>query len=255
MRRRRPGRLFGALVACVAVAVAGLGAARVPAAAPSALCIPILLPCSSPTPTPTPTQSDGGGAADPSLPTLPPPPGTGSGGSGGGSSTSTPTPGPPTAPGAPATPTPTPTATPSGPAAGAPVFTQPPAQLGSRSLSFTGIPLVAVVTVPLADGSRIPVLELSADGITVDGFSLTVRKETGPVLATTADRMALRGKVHVYVNSLTATDADGRSWTLGATTPPPADGLPPQLVKVTLGLVGVTADSIAFDNPHQHLTE
>jgi hypothetical protein len=112
-----------------------------------------------------------------------------------------------------------------------------------------------VVTVPLADGSRVPVLELSADSVTVDGFSLTVRKDTGPVLATTADRMALRGRVHVYLNSLTATDADGRSLTLGADTPPPPDGLPPQLVTVTLGLVGVTADSISFTNPHQHLTE
>jgi hypothetical protein len=135
------------------------------------------------------------------------------------------------------------------------VFTQPSAQLGSSSLSFSGVHSVGIVTVPLADGSRIPVLKIVADGITIDGFSLTVRKQTGPVLATTADRMALNGNVQVYLDSATATTQDGKSLTLGATTPPPQDGLPPTLLKVTLGLVGVTADSIAFTNPHQHLSE
>ncbi|MBW8873264.1 MAG: hypothetical protein JF618_14280, partial [Leifsonia sp.] len=139
--------------------------------------------------------------------------------------------------------------------AAAPVFTQPPAQLGSQSLSFSGLKGISVVTVPLADGSRIPVLKISADSITIDGFSLTVRKDTGPKLATTADQMALRGNVQVYVDSVTATGPDGKALTLGAATPPPADGLPPQLLRVTLGLVGVTADSIHFTNPHQHLTD
>lgn len=143
----------------------------------------------------------------------------------------------------------------SGPDAGAPVFTQPAAQLGSSALSFSGVRSVGVVTVPLADGSRIPVLKIVADGITIDGFSLTVRKQTGPVLATTADRMALSGNVQVYLDSATGTTQDGKSLTLGASTPPPQDGLPPSLLKVTLGLVGVTADSITFTNPHQHLSE
>ena len=114
---------------------------------------------------------------------------------------------------------------------------------------------MSVVTVPLADGRRIPVLKLTADSITIDGFSLTVRKQTGPVLATTADRMALNGHVQVYLDSLTATGQDGKSVTLGAATPPPQDGLPPSLAKVTLGLVGVTADTITFTHPHQSLTE
>ncbi len=225
--------LAGALVAGAAIVLggfAGIGAARAPLVAPAALCIPILLPCSStPTP-PTPT---------PSVPGVPGVPG----------STATPSLTP--APSASATPAPRPT----GPDAGAPVFTQPPAQLGSRSLSFSGLRGVSVVTVPLTDGRRIPVLKIAADSITIDGFSLTVRKQTGPSLATTADRMALRGNVQVYLDSATATDSEGRSLTLGAATPPPADGLPPQLLRVTLGLVGVTADSITFTNPHQHLSE
>ncbi|GAA2067154.1 hypothetical protein [Leifsonia soli] len=235
MRRGRSGIVAGALVACIAAALAGLGAARVPTAAPAALCIPIIMPCTSPTPTPSPTPTATG---IPGVPTLP-------------------IPGAPGAPAAPGSPTPAPSApaTPAAPDAGAPVFTQPPAQLGSQSLSFSGLRGISVVTVPLADGSRIPVLKISADSITIDGFSLTVRKETGPKLATTADQMALRGNVQVYLDSVTATGPDGKTLTLGAATPPPADGLPPQLLRVTLGLVGVTADSIHFTNPHQHLTD
>lgn len=240
MRRARSGVVAGALIACVAAALTGIGAARVPSAKPAEFCIPIFVSCSSPSPTPTPSPSDGSGL--PGVPGVP----------------SLPTPGAPAAPGVPgtsATPAPTAPPAPVGPDAGAPVFTQPPAQLGSRSISFSGLKGIAVVTVPLADGRRIPVLKISADSITIDGFSLTVRKETGPKLATTADRMALRGNVQVYLDSATATGEDGKSITLGAATPPPADGLPPQLLRVTLGLVGVTADSIHFANPHQHLTE
>lgn len=236
MRRgRRSGVVAGALVACLAASLAGLGAARVPTTAHTAWCIPLFMSCNSPSPTPTPTPTPTSG-----LPGVP----------------GVPLPGSPAAPGAPApTPTPSAPAAPAGPDAGAPVFTQPPAQLGSSSLSFSGLKGVSVVTVPLADGSRIPVLKISADSITIDGFSLTVRKETGPKLATTADQMALRGNVQVYLDSVTATGPDGKGITLGAATPPPADGLPPQLLRVTLGLVGVTADSIHFTAPHQHLTE
>ncbi len=233
MRRARPGVVAGALIACVAAALAGIGAARVPTAAPAALCIPLFTSCSSSSPSPSPSPSD---PVLPGVPSLP-----------------LPSSGAPIAPGA--TPTPTAPPTPAGPDGGAPVFTQPPAQLGSRSLSFSGLKGISVVTVPLADGRRIPVLKISADAITIDGFSLTVRKDTGPILATTADQMALRGNVQVYLDSVTATGPDGTPITLGAATPPPADGLPPQLLRVTLGLVGVTADSIHFTAPHQHLSE
>ncbi|WP_374009940.1 hypothetical protein [Leifsonia sp. LS-T14] len=234
MRRDRSGVVAGALIACVAAALAGLGAARIPSAAPAALCIPIFTSCSSPSPSPAPSSRPTLPGA-PGAPALPAPPA-----------------GTPTLPG---TLPPTAPPTPAGPDTGTTVFTQPPAQLGSQSLSFSGLKSVTVVTVPLADGSRIPVLKISADAITIDGFSLTVRKATGPKLATTADQMALRGNVQVYLDSATATGPDGTPLTLGAATPPPADGLPPQLLRVTLGLVGVTADSIRFTNPHQHLSE
>ena len=213
---RTPSRLAGrgAVAACLIVALAGIGAA--PRSIPSALCIPLLTPCSSPSPTPAPS---------PLIP-LPNPLDDGA----------------------------TPPAEPSVPAVpdeGAPIFTQPAAQLGGSSISFTGLQSVSVVTVPLAGGTRIPVLKLVADDIVIKDFLLDVRKATGPSLVSTADRMELRGHVQVYVDSLSATLIDGTGITLGAATPPPGDELPPTLLRVNLGLVGVTADSIAFVASHQ----
>ncbi|QAY61728.1 hypothetical protein ET475_05395 [Microbacterium protaetiae] len=135
------------------------------------------------------------------------------------------------------------------------VFTQPSAQLGSQSLSFSGLKGIALVKVKLADGSRVTAVRLRADTITISGFSLTVRAETGPKLVTTADQMTLRGDVSVYVNSLTATTPSGKSFTLGADTPPPADGLTPKLLRVTLGLLGSTADEISYSNTDQTMHE
>lgn len=226
----------------LAGALSGLGAVAAPAearttAAPASLCIPLFMSCSPPAPTPTPSPS---GSPAPVLPApgLPAP--------------GLPAP-KPSAPGSGTTPAPTPAPAAADPSA--PVFTQPPAQLGSRSLSFSGLTGVSVVTVPLVDGSRIPVLKISADTITIQGFSLTVRKQTGPSLATTADTMTLSGHVQVYLDSITATGQDGKTLTLGAATPPPNDGLPTQLLRVTLGLVGTTADSISYSNTKQHLSE
>ncbi|MBN9632397.1 MAG: hypothetical protein J0I18_17625 [Actinobacteria bacterium] len=240
----RGGRAAGGVLAAglvLAGALSGIGAVPAPAAtartttAPASLCIPLFMSCASPTRTPTPSSSPSSGTPLPGLPV----PGV--------------TAPKPTAPGAGSTPSPAPT--PAAPDGSAPVFTQPPAQLGSRSLSFTGLHGISVVTVPLADGSRIPVLKISADSITIQGFSLTVRKQTGPSLATTADTMTLSGHVQVYLDSVTATGPDGTSLTLGAATPPPNDGLPTQLLRVTLGLVGTTADSITYSNTKQHLSE
>jgi hypothetical protein len=208
------------------VALCGIGAARVPAAEPAALCIPLLTPCGSqPTPSPTPKPS----------PIIPLPLGPG------------------TLPGAGSAPTPPPVV--AVPDAGAPTFTLPAAQLGGSSISIVGLKSVTVVTVPLANGSRTPVLKIMADDVTVDDFLLDVRKATGPSLVTTATRMALHGNVQIYLDSLTATTLDGLGITLGAATPPPGGELPSQLMRVNLGLVGVTANSIVFTAPHQDLKE
>jgi hypothetical protein len=132
------------------------------------------------------------------------------------------------------------------------VFTQPSAQLGSKSLSFSGLRGISVVTVPLADGSRTTALKLEADRITISD-SASVRHDTGPILTTTADTMTLDGHSG-RLHQLAQRDASGRSCSRWAPTPPPAEGLD-SMFGVTLGLVGSTADSITYTNTVQHLSE
>ncbi|MCX6503494.1 MAG: hypothetical protein NT132_14030 [Microbacterium sp.] len=245
-----PARAAAVLVAGL-VAAAGLsGAAAAPSAPTAAFCIPIpfLVTCDTdagtPSPTPTPTGTKTPGAGGSLIPGILDPgtldPGTLDLG------TETPVPAPePTAP-APADAVPDDTA---------PIFTQPPAPMGSESLSFTGLKGISVVTVPLADGTRTTAVKISADSITIDGFSLTVGHFEGAGLVTTADRMTLQGNVSVYLDSLTATTASGESLTLGADTPPPKDGIEPTLLRVTFGLVGARADSISYSQTDQRMAE
>jgi hypothetical protein len=249
---RRSRLLAGATVVAGCLVAGGVA---VPEAASAQLCIPIILPCSTPSPTstPTPTSSptpsasaSGGVLPVPGLPAVP----GGSAGGASGSSQPSPSPSPTTVPTAPAAESVPLALLPKDDSA---VFTQPSAQLGVSSLSFTGLKGIALVSVRLADGKRIPVLRLRANSITMDGFALTVRKATGPMLITKADRMSLTGDVTVYLNSLTATDAAGKSLTLGADTPPPKDGITPSLVRATLGLVGTRADEIVYTNTDQQL--
>jgi hypothetical protein len=191
------------------------------------MCIPLLMQCGSGQPSPAPSPSP-----NPS-PIIPLPGGIGL---------------PPAAP-----PRATPTPVIGVPDAGAPTFTLPAAQLGGSSLSISGLHSVTVVTVLLANGTRTTALKIVADGVTVRDFLLDVRKATGPSLVTNATRMELKGNVQVYLDSLTASLLDGTALTLGANTPPPGNELPPTMLRVNLGLVGVTAHSIAFTAPHQSL--
>jgi hypothetical protein len=214
------------------VALGGIGAARAPAQN-DALCIPLLMTCPAPTQAPSPTPSP--------SPTKSTPPGGIVGGLLGA------VPGTTTAPGA----------QPAVPLAiadpNAPTFTLPAAQLGGTSISITGLHSVSVVTVPLADGSRTPVIKLVADDIAIPGFTLDVRKATGPKLVTTTSRMELRGNVQVYLDSVTGSLSDGTGVSFGAATPPPGNEFPSTLLRVTLGLVGVTADSIVLTTSHEAL--
>jgi hypothetical protein len=126
-------------------------------------------------------------------------------------------------------------------------FTLPAAQMGGTSISFSGLQSVGAVTVRLANGKRTPVLKLAANDITIKNFTLDVREsgdESG--LVSNAGTMDLHGHVVAYVNSVTGTLGNGLGISLGALTPPPDNELPPQLLRVTLGLVGVTADSISL---------
>lgn len=209
-----------AVTVCLVVALAGIGAAKAPATDP-ALCIPLVTQCGAATPSPTPTP---GPAPTPIVPL----PGLGA------------TQG--------ATPPASALADPD-----APTFTLPAAQLGGSSISIKGLHSVTAVTVPLANGTRTPVLKIVADDVVVDDFMLDVRKATGPSLVTNATRMHLHGNVRIYLDSITGSLLDGTALTLGAATPPPGNELPPTLLRVNLGLVGVTAGSIVFTSPHQSL--
>lgn len=251
VRRVRAVAVAAALLALTpsAVSAAALPApAAVSAGArPAEWCIPIILPCHD-APSPTPRPSPSATAAVPGIPSLPSVPAVPD------PTESSPSPSPSASASASASEGSTPPA--AAPVADekGPVFTQPSAQLGSASLSFSGLRGISVVTVPRADGSRITALKLEADRIAISGFSLTVRHEVGPILTTTADTMTLDGHVAVYINSLSATLPGGKLLTLGADTPPPAEGLD-SMFGVTLGLVGSTADSITYTNTGQHLSE
>lgn len=243
-RRLRASLGIGTVVVVAALSVTGGTSASA-----AGFCIPLLMDCSAPSPapspstsaapsssfSPTPSDPSGSDATAPSSPGS----GTGSGpgpGSGGDGATRDPAP--------------SATATPDASwGAAVPddttVFTQPSAQLSSSSIEIGGLSGLALVQVPLADGSQITVIRLSADRVAMDDFTLDVRGESNGTSAVTTDaRMELRGHVEVYLNSVTAELPGGKHLTLGADTPPPGGELPTTWARVDLGLVGATADGI-----------
>lgn len=136
----------------------------------------------------------------------------------------------------------------------APVFTKTPAAMGSEGLSFKGLKGISFVSVPISGGDSMVVLKIQAEEIKITGFSLTVKPpEEHEGLVTKADTMTLSGDVTTYIGSITATTKDGKSLTLGPETPPPMDDVEPGLLRVTMGLVGSTADSISYTNTDQKL--
>lgn len=236
----KPGAAAAAILLFVA-ALTGVGAAEAPAvqaealagtattsgSQPSALCIPLLTQCPPPSSSPSPSPSSGGGL------------GGVVGGLLGGV----------TSPGASG-------AAPLviGPDDSAYPMTLPAGQLGGSSISISGIHQVGLVTVKRIDGTSFPVIKLTADDVVITGFLLDVRRATGPSLVSTADRMELKGNVSVWLDSLTGTTLGGLGLTLGTDqTPPPGSELPPKLLRVNLGLVATSANSISYVNLHQEL--
>jgi hypothetical protein len=238
----RPGAAAAAILLFVA-ALTGVGAAEAPAvqaealagpasgstAQPSGLCIPLLMQCPPASSTPSPSPSSGGGLV---------------GGVVGGLLGGVKVPGA-SGPAAPLV---------IGPDNSAYTMTLPAGQLGGSSISISGIHQVGLVTVKKLDGTSFPVIKLKADDVVITGFLLDVRRATGPSLVSTADRMELKGNVSVWLDSLTGTTLGGLGLTLGTDqTPPPGNELPPKLLRVNLGLVATSADSISYVNLHQEL--
>jgi hypothetical protein len=136
------------------------------------------------------------------------------------------------------------------------VFTKPAAQLGAGSLSITGLHWLGLARVPMADGSHRIVIKMVADRVSIDDFLLDVKGHRGGAALVTDDaNMTLSGHVEVYLDSLTATLPGGMGLSLLADTPPPEGELPPRLLRVTLGLVGVTADRVVHTDTHQQIHE
>jgi hypothetical protein len=188
------------------------------------MCIPLLMSCTTPAPSPAPAPTPPGGILGGLL---------GGGGSSAGSA---------------------PLSILADP--DAPVMTLPAAQLGGSSLTFTGLQSATLVTIPLANGTRTPVIKLVADSITIDNFLLDVRKATGPSLVTNAGTMVLRGHVTAYLDSITGTTLAGVGFSLGTSaTPPPGNELPSELLRVNLGLVGVDAASITLTQQEQKIPD
>lgn len=236
-RARTPASASGRKPASAAVAallfvaaLTGVGAAAAPpaqAAEPSALCIPLLMTCPPASPSPSPSPSSGGGLVGGLVGGL-------LGGVKPGASGAAPIV--------------------IGPDDSAYTMTLPAGQLGGSSISISGIHQVGLVTVKKIDGSSFPVIKLTADDVVVTGFLLDVRRATGPALVSTADRMELKGDVSVWLDSLTGTTLGGLGLTLGTDqTPPPGSELPPKLLRVNLGLVATSANSISYVNLHQEL--
>ncbi|HEY4225732.1 MAG TPA: DUF6114 domain-containing protein [Pseudolysinimonas sp.] len=238
----KSGSTKGAAAAAALVflaAVTGIGAVAAPSSAsaePSALCLPILMTCSTPSPSPSPSSSSGGGLGGAVGGLV--------GGLVGGAAKAVPGAAAPAAPLV------------IGPDAGAYPMTLPAGQLGGSSISIGGIRQVGLVTVKKLDGTSFPVIKLVADDVTITGFLLDVRRSTGPSLVSTADRMELKGNVSVWLDSLTGTTLGGLGLTLGTDqTPPPGNELPSQLLRINLGLVATSANSITYSNLHQALHE
>lgn len=243
----RSGRRAALGVSAVLVVAGALSVTDGASAQAAGFCIPLLMDCSTPAPGPSPSTTPPSAPAAAPTPDASVPSGTGT------TAPSSPGPGTDSGSGSAAGDDGTPAATPPAPdpawGVATPdtttVFTQPSAQLSSSSIAISGLSGLALVRVPLADGSEVTVIRLSADRVAMDDFVLDVRGESNGTSAVTSDsRMELRGHVQVYLDSVTAELPGGKHLTLGADTPPPGGELPTTWARVDLGLVGATADGI-----------
>jgi hypothetical protein len=146
--------------------------------------------------------------------------------------------------------TPAPTPAPEAPAdSGAPVFTTTPASLSGDTLTIEGLHGIAIVTVPLADGSTRRALRIEADRVVVGGFQLDVPSGEGG-LRNTATTLTVDGHVEIYTPSITGIVAGQGERVIDTLSTPAPESLS-SLLTVTLPLLGLLADSIVYDDSHQ----
>ncbi|MGX5697218.1 hypothetical protein ACWKWP_13545 [Agromyces soli] len=132
---------------------------------------------------------------------------------------------------------------------GAPVFTAEPAILSSDGLQIEGLHGLAIVTVPLADGTTQRAIRIEADRIVIPGFQLDVPAGEGG-LRNTATTLTVEGNVVVYTPSITGILADGTEHVIDTLSDPTPEALA-SLVRLRLPLTGMLADDIRYDDSHQ----
>lgn len=132
---------------------------------------------------------------------------------------------------------------------GAPVFTADPAILSSDGLRIEGLHGLAIVTVPLADGTTQRAIRIEADRIVIPGFQLDVPAGDGG-LRNTATTLTIEGNVVVYTPSIAGVLADGTEHVIDTLTNPTPEAIA-SLVRLRLPLTGMLADDIRYDDSHQ----
>jgi hypothetical protein len=134
----------------------------------------------------------------------------------------------------------------------APVMTLPASRVSGSSLTIIGPHSVSIVKVRLANGSTTPVIKIVSDEVAITDFSIDTRDKSGRGVVNTAGRMDMKGHVIVYLNSVAATLGNDTTFTLGVKNDD-ADtkDLPSSLLRVDLGLVGLSADELSLIPSHE----
>ncbi|QTX04151.1 hypothetical protein [Agromyces archimandritae] len=176
-------------------------------------------PGETPAPTETPAPGETAAPADPADPSKP------------------------ADPAAPATPPPAPTDT-SGQA-----FTTEPAQMSGGSIWIEGLSGISIVTVPLIDGTTERALRIEADKVVVGDFTLDVPSGDGG-LRNTATTLTVEGNVVIYSPSITGILENGAKRVIDTLSEPTPESLA-GLLTISLPLLGMTSDTIRYDDSHQ----
>jgi hypothetical protein len=168
----------------------------------------------------------------------------------------TPNPGP--------TPTPTAGANPYAPGAtpgpklkttsGLPVAPSCTAHLSGSQFEITSSWYVGNVTLTRADGTTVTAMKFTADKAVVPDFRLEVPIDASGThgLLATSDSITMKGHVVLYATTFSG-KLLGIPLTFTPDSPPPSIIPLPSMTDVKIEMVSNSADSLAYDNPHQSL--
>lgn len=135
------------------------------------------------------------------------------------------------------------------------LFTQPSADTWGTSMEMKGLKSVALVNVPLADGTRTHALRLEVDELFMDDFHLDTLNRDEVVELDTGG-MLLSGNVVLYIDRIGTRFGTGAEMTLEEGVVKGLLTLEPLMTlfgqgSLVLGLVGATADTLTYEDFHQ----